>query len=308
MSNAPASIAPHVGGVPSTPSAPPSGMAIASLIVGAVAFFVGWIPVIGLLVGLVAIALGVVALVKRQRKVLAFIGVGLGGLAALSSLIALAVAISLAGASSVSPTQAVPAPSVVEDVAPEIALVILPDLVGLTPDAAREAASELGLVVGFDGELENALVVSMNPAAGSEVGVGSSLILTTQPVVAEPAAPAEPTAPTVTDLDVFRGQANGHLADIDKDLDDLIVTLDEQGFWRLLSNYAEISFNYGQLDALDVPASVSGEWSAALGTLDANLTAMSDAIDADDPTLIRAQIDATRGTVVVLRDIVTRAS
>ncbi len=74
---------------PAAPGTPktPIGFAIAALIVGIVAFLSGLAPVWGLLVGLAAAALGVIALMKKQNKGLALTGLILGGIAALTSLI-----------------------------------------------------------------------------------------------------------------------------------------------------------------------------------------------------------------------------
>src|SRR5690606_19173192 len=121
----------------------------------------------------------------------------------------------------------------------------------------------------------------------------------------EPSASSEPEPePTVEAVDAvaFRAQANSHLDDMVKDLDDLVVTVQEDGFWRLLSNMGELSFNLGQLQALDVPAQVSATWPESLAALDATLTTLSDAISTQDgPSIlaavetVRAQVEGTRG-------------
>lgn len=64
-----------------------NGLAVAAISTGGVAFLVGWVPILGLIVGLAAIVLAVIALVKKQQKVLSYIGLGLGALATLTSLI-----------------------------------------------------------------------------------------------------------------------------------------------------------------------------------------------------------------------------
>jgi hypothetical protein len=61
---------------------------VTSLIVGIFAFLSGLIPVWGFLVGTAALVLGVIALIKKQSKGLALTGIILGGLAALTSLLA----------------------------------------------------------------------------------------------------------------------------------------------------------------------------------------------------------------------------
>jgi len=85
---------------PAAPALPParsgaSGWAIAALVVGIGAFLVGLVPVVGLLVALVGVALGVVALVRRRRAQsglgLGVTGLALSGLAAVTNVAVVAV-------------------------------------------------------------------------------------------------------------------------------------------------------------------------------------------------------------------------
>ncbi|MFI8631426.1 hypothetical protein ACIGEP_02370 [Microbacterium sp. NPDC077663] len=66
---------------------PKNGLAIATLIVGILAFLTGLIPWVGLLLGLSAFALGVLALTRGQSKPPALIGGSLGAVAAITGLI-----------------------------------------------------------------------------------------------------------------------------------------------------------------------------------------------------------------------------
>lgn len=63
------------------------GIALSALIVGIVAFLIGWLPVVGILAGGAAIALGIIALIKGQSKALSITGLALGGLAAITSIV-----------------------------------------------------------------------------------------------------------------------------------------------------------------------------------------------------------------------------
>lgn len=77
---------------PSTeqPSKAPSSLktfAILSLVLGAWAFLIGFIPVAGLLFGAVAVATGIIALRRSQSKGMAITGLTLGSIAAFTSLI-----------------------------------------------------------------------------------------------------------------------------------------------------------------------------------------------------------------------------
>lgn len=65
-----------------------NGFATAALIVGIVAFLSGLAPVWGIIVGGTAVVLGAIALVRKQSKGLALTGLILGGIGALTSLVA----------------------------------------------------------------------------------------------------------------------------------------------------------------------------------------------------------------------------
>jgi len=59
---------------------------MAALIVGICAFAVGFIPIVGVVVGLAAVVIGISALRQRQPKVLALTGAILGGVAIVASI------------------------------------------------------------------------------------------------------------------------------------------------------------------------------------------------------------------------------
>lgn len=62
------------------------GIAIAALVVGIVAFLLGWIPILGFIIAVVGIILGVVAVRKPQRKGFGWAAIALSALAALTSI------------------------------------------------------------------------------------------------------------------------------------------------------------------------------------------------------------------------------
>ena len=127
----------------------------------------------------------------------------------------------------------------------------------------------------------------------------------------EPGPTAEATAepvPVVVDVPAFKTQANSHLDDMTKDLDDMVVTIDENGFWRLLSNSAELSFNVGQLEALDVPTSVAAPYTQGTAGLEATIASMSDPISNQDNATLLAVIDTMRGQIQAMHDLVNSAT
>ncbi|WP_341936252.1 hypothetical protein MRBLWO14_001583 [Microbacterium sp. LWO14-1.2] len=131
---------------------------------------------------------------------------------------------------------------------------------------------------------------------------------TEAPVVETPTPTPTAAAAAATEEAVnavaFRAQANSHLDDMLKDLDDIVVTVQEDGFWRLLSNNGELAFNLGQLEGLDVPANLTTSWPESTSALDTTLDTLSDAISTQDgPTIlaavevVRVQVEASRGVV-----------
>jgi len=72
---------------PPQPSPSGGGLAIAALVVGIVAFVLGWIPVLGLIIAVVGVVLGVIAVRKPQRRAFGWAAIGLSALAALTSIV-----------------------------------------------------------------------------------------------------------------------------------------------------------------------------------------------------------------------------
>ena len=64
-----------------------NGLAVASFVLGLVAFISGFTPVWGLFIGLTAVILGVIALQKPTLKPLSIIGIVAGGIGLLASLL-----------------------------------------------------------------------------------------------------------------------------------------------------------------------------------------------------------------------------
>lgn len=79
--------APNAPAYPGNAPAKPKSLALAALLVGICAFIIGWIPWLGLLLGVAAVALSIFALVKHQSKVMGIFGLVLGGLAMLTGLV-----------------------------------------------------------------------------------------------------------------------------------------------------------------------------------------------------------------------------
>lgn len=157
-------------------------------------------------------------------------------------------------------------------------------------------------------------------AAGSDrdeapqASAAPAVVQTEEPEEATPPPTATPTATPdpvpeapVVDAVAFRAQAGSHLDDMNKDLDDIIVTVEEDGFWRLLSNSGELAFNLGQLEALEVPANVAVTWPESLVSLQATLDVLGDAVSTQDGATILAAVDSVRAQVEATRGVVNSA-
>lgn len=71
---------------PAASTSPGNGLAIAALIVAVFAFLIGWLPVIGAVVGLIGLVLGIIALRKRGGRGMSITAVILSSLAVLTSV------------------------------------------------------------------------------------------------------------------------------------------------------------------------------------------------------------------------------
>lgn len=169
------------------------------------------------------------------------------------------------------------------------------------------------------------LVVGIGVGAGNRSGdsaeAGASLAspsaaATPAPSAASPAvepatAPVEsapaPPAPVV-DAAAFTADADSQLDDVDKDLNDMIITLNEDGFWRLLSNYGELSFNLGQLQSLTPSPNVAEEWNAQLAQLEVTFDSVGDSISTNDNATVRAAVEAASQQSAILREVASRAA
>jgi hypothetical protein len=97
--------------VTTAPPKPRRALALSALLVGVLAFFIGWIPFVGIAAGLSAIALGVVALVKEQTKWMAITAIVLGTLAGITSVVTTANVDAIIAAGREARSGATPAPT-----------------------------------------------------------------------------------------------------------------------------------------------------------------------------------------------------
>lgn len=100
-------------------------------------------------------------------------------------------------------------------------------------------------------------------------------------------------------IDYFIYSSKGQFKDMDKDLNDAVGRANNDQTIRLLGNILELSFNLGQLKALDAPTTVAKSWSDGLAKLEATIDAASDA--ATDFSSGQASLSEMLGSIEQVR-------
>lgn len=204
------------------------GLALAALIVGIVAFLTGLIPVVGLLIGLAAVVVGILALIKKQPKGLAITGTVLGAIALITSIAmtaGLGAAINAGPrpvpASSVQPSEVDEIEEPAEPSEEPVVMATVPDVTGMTAADAFNAIAAAGLtppdILSFADPL--AKVTSTAPAAGSEAEEGSDVVFTLE----------EKPKLTLAQENVIR-QAKSYLSTMGFSRERLIDQLEYEGY------------------------------------------------------------------------------
>ena len=145
--------------------------------------------------------------------------------------------------------------------------------------------------------------------AGGWVTSVFTQVTTTSSCACSLASPGTPTPTPEIDTEddsIFVDLATRDIDDFAKDLGDMSTTLDENGYWRLLSNSVELNFNLSQLEGRDEPKSIASDWNDALDELGKNVDAIEAGVTANSEKKIRAGIADARDTVAELREIVSR--
>ena len=137
-------------------------------------------------------------------------------------------------------------------------------------------------------------------AVAALIAIAAIVVALTKPadVLIEQLAPSPSPVPSEIsippgDYSDFIENATGDLDDFDKDLDDVETTIDDGGYWRLLSNTAELRFNLEQLRAASAPTFLAGEWDDALDQLDDSLQDLAASITESEKAQ-RAALATTR--------------
>lgn len=123
--------------------------------------------------------------------------------------------------------------------------------------------------------------------------------------------PAVPSQDSATNIALFTSGGHGDIADLNKDLNDMVMRASNNQNIRLLGNTVELAFNLGQLQSLTPPTSVAGAWAPQLAALAASVTQVSnDASSYASGSLgldvMLASIEATRAQAAALDAIVSQ--
>ncbi len=146
-----------------------------------------------------------------------------------------------------------------------------------------------------------AFALGWGVASYAPIGAGSPAAA---PEATESATP-EPEVDTEDDSGFVR-VATRDLDDFGDDLDDVDITLDEDGFWRLLTNAVELNFNISQLQQHEAPASIAEDWAAGLEQLEGDVDDLEAGITAGSDSKVRKAVAAARDTLDGLRGVVSR--
>lgn len=111
----------------------------------------------------------------------------------------------------------------------------------------------------------------------------------------------------------FIYSSTGQFKDMNKDLDDAVGRANNDQTIRLLGNILELTFNLGQLKALDAPTAVAKSWSNGLVKLEASIDAASDIatdFSSGQASLseILGSLESVRGKINGLKKVVSNLS
>lgn len=135
--------------------------------------------------------------------------------------------------------------------------------------------------------------------------------MTSTPIETVSASPStNPDSPE--NVSAFVVSANRDLADMNKDLDDMVMRANNAQMIRLIGNTAELGFNIAQLQSLIPPTAVSAAWIQGLADADVTLESLISTTSDYSSSLIDlgtmvAAIENMRAQVANLSTIVSQA-
>jgi hypothetical protein len=100
--------------------------------------------------------------------------------------------------------------------------------------------------------------------------------------------------------------STGQILDMNKDLDDAVRRAENSQLIRLSGNILELTFNLGQLKALDAPTAVAADWQDALLKLEASLDSISEVLSAfiSDEATLSEMLNEIEGVRSLTNDLI----
>lgn len=128
-----------------------------------------------------------------------------------------------------------------------------------------------GGAIGGNSATSDAPETSIEPSAAAT----PTVTLSEEPQEEETDEPATSNVDSPEAIALFTLSASGQVADMNKDLDDMVNRAVNEQLIRLSGNYLELSFNVGQLQSLTPPSAASAGWVGAMANLESSLDSMS---------------------------------
>lgn len=164
---------------------------------------------------------------------------------------------------------------------------------------------------GSSNSAQESAEISIEASLASPVATKTKVSSPTPTASATTVAPAAPVEDSASNIALFTSSGHGDIADMNKDLDDMVMRASNNQNIRLMGNTLELAFNIGQLESLTPPSAVSQAWASQLAALSASVTKVTDdassyAAGVIGLDAILASIESTRSQAAALDAIVSQ--
>ncbi len=164
-----------------------------------------------------------------------------------------------------------------------------------------KAASVLLAIAALSGCVQTSETVEVGPVPEE------SVVATEEPSPTESASEEVVVDPDSQENKAyFVLSSTGQILDMNKDLDDAVRRAENSQLIRLSGNILELTFNLGQLKALDAPTAVAADWQDALLKLEASLDSISEVLSAfiSDEATLSEMLNEIEGVRSLTNDLI----